>query len=106
MKRKSMLGLTFFILMGLAFGIIPEGRADCPDRVDCIVPVPIGEDVGHYTLGHINTPTCYRFLQGCRPWFCKENSHTNESYWNEECWRRFSNNYCTRDKACYADFPL
>ena len=38
--------------------------------------VPFGEDVGHYILGHINTSTCYRFLKGCRPWFCKENSHT------------------------------
>ena len=38
--------------------------------------VPFGEDVGHYILGHIHTSICYRFLKGCRPWFCKENSHT------------------------------
>jgi hypothetical protein len=32
--------LVLFVMVGVVFGTIPLGRADCPDRVECVIPVP------------------------------------------------------------------
>jgi len=111
-KLAFILVLAFFVMIGVVFGTISLARADCPDRVECVIPVPWPEEgVWHKKVGDIHTSTCYRFLQGCKPWFCNnENRYTNQSYWDQACWSRFSSTNpklpCTHDNACYAEFPL
>jgi hypothetical protein len=100
MGRTSIFILVLFVVIGLAFGMISLACADCPDLVMCNVPE------GYYgrNVGYFSTPTCYKFLLGCRPWHCEGNS-TNQDYWDQECRRRFPKG-CTKENGCVAEFPL
>jgi hypothetical protein len=103
MRRRSVLALIFFVLVGLVFGMISLARADCPDMVICQIPGGFGSS-SNIDVGSFSTPTCYKFWAGCKPWHCKGNT-TNQDYWDQECRRRFVKE-CTKENHCFAYFRL
>ena len=63
--------------------------ADCPDKVECKLSWGYGETTWK-DVGTINTPTCYKFGKGCRPWHCEGFKDTNSDYWLNKCVQTFT----------------
>ncbi len=88
--------------MALALLIVPAiAGADCPNVARCwqlqTHVFDLMDNHKNYNtfapqnsieLGVIETPTCWRFGLGCRPWHCA-NNYTTPDYWMDECLRRY-----------------
>jgi len=78
-----MKSLTITILLtAVVFLSFSAAFADCPDKVKCRLTWGYEQ---YKDLGTINTPTCYKFGHGCRPWHCNGYKDTNADYWLNKC---------------------
>lgn len=91
----------FWLCLAMVGGWVwaAPAQAACPNRVSCTY---YSSDLGH-VAGTIEVPTCYKLIEGCRPWHCEGALETNREYWTAQCMQRFP--LCTAQNGCMAMFP-
>ncbi len=108
---------TLAFMLCLTGLVMPPSKAlaDCPDMVLCLksgVKSKLPDTDRPIEIGRIfDVPTCYQFLQGCKPWHCRNTptSNTNDDYWKYQCMTKFPEEFtseCIASKNCYVSFPL
>ena len=80
--------------------------ADCADQAVCLYKYDGPQGQTEDRVGIIDTPTCWKVGEHCRPWHCKGND-TSSDYWISKCMRQFLMQHTigrSKEKACVT-FP-
>lgn len=80
---------TAILLTALCCSVPSAVLADCPDKGSCWISWG-GSSTQYQELGTFNTPTCYKFGKGCRPWHCEGYKDTTPDYWLNKCVQTFN----------------
>jgi hypothetical protein len=94
-----------FTILMIAVTLLLPYRATafsgCADRVDCCTRPQMK------FVGYINTPTCYKLLDGCNPWHCdKDDKRTvreKQCEWDKKCTEKYPKE--CGEYGCAANFP-
>ena len=95
--------MLFIAIWVMVFQYSLVVHADCPNWVDCC------SKPGMKYVGHLDVPTCYKFLKGCRPWHCsgQDYSHALQCEWDRKCTERFPKECGEYGCAsCFATFDI